>query len=480
MHACTPATPLPERPVFLGPVEHLFWRLEANSVGAFRVALVILLDGCIESDLLTAALYRLQCRHPKLRAAIVDGPHGRLRYEFGPASPIPFDISDHEDGEFPWRQTAHRLMHVSFPASGPLMAVSVLRSRSRRCSQLLLTAHHALADGVSAIMLAEDLLTEYARGEADPDAVPRPALPPLTAMRAKASGGLFGRLWLLRRMRRMIRDDRSGRQTSLPEAQGIPPQSQWVHWVFSREDTLELVRRCRREQVSLGAALVAAVFCGLIDCLAVPEALLKCTFPFDIRGTLGMPVTSQDLGCFVSIMNEFYAVRQQPSFWDLARRAHHNHQKFTTRGGPSFYYNLAAWVFLYDRLRAALSLIRRTAARPEPPREKRVTVLATHYGVLNLRQSYGSLRPAACTLTFKNDNYGPSTIVEALVLHQQLNIGLVADNLDPAFWAQLQVAIRTRLAAAVSAEPAVSSPQPRHIPVQDNSAPQRMNVAPQE
>jgi hypothetical protein len=77
--------------------------------------------------------------------------------------------------------------------------------------------------------------------------------------------------------------------------------------------------------------------------------------------------------------------------------------------------------------------------------------------VLNLREAYGSLRPQACTVTLKNDTIGPSTLFEALVIGQRLNISFVADCLDPAFWEQLQVAVRQRLDAAIStSEPSLS------------------------
>jgi hypothetical protein len=81
---------------------------------------------------------------------------------------------------------------------------------------------------------------------------------------------------------------------------------------------------------------------------------------------------------------------------------------------------------------------------------QRETLLATHYGVLNMRETYGSLRPQRCTLMFKNEITGPSLVMEALVLSQRLNIGFAADDLDPAFWEQLQIAVRRQLDAAVT------------------------------
>jgi NRPS condensation-like uncharacterized protein len=217
-------------PVPLGPVEGIFWRLEKAAVGSFRVTVLVRLDGCIETEYLAAALQQVQRRHPKLRAVIGTGKDGSPRYEFKPlAPPIPFEITDYDEGEPRWREETLRLMQNNFPAAGPLAAVSVLRSRSRRFSELLLTVHHAIADGLSAIILLNDLLTEYAKAEAQCKVSPLPSLPLVVARRAKQAVGWRSRIRMLRRIMRNQGHDGSSRQTELPETQGIPPLSQWVH-----------------------------------------------------------------------------------------------------------------------------------------------------------------------------------------------------------------------------------------------------------
>src|SRR3954451_10674014 len=97
-------------PLLVSPMEEGFWR------GAIRALLVLRLDGCIEADFLAQALERLQRRHPKLRAVIIQGPDGRHRYHFDQTTPpIPFQITDYEEGEPAWREAARRLMHISPP-----------------------------------------------------------------------------------------------------------------------------------------------------------------------------------------------------------------------------------------------------------------------------------------------------------------------------------------------------------------------------
>lgn len=438
--AWTPASPAP-----LGPAEELCWRAEQDHAGAFRVMVVLRLDGCVEEEPLCAALQQLQRRHPKLRATVAHADDGRQWFHFdGCAPPIPFRITDYE-GASPWRNEARGLFAVVFSGSGPLAALTVLRNRSRGCSELLLTVHHAIADGRSGIMLVDDLLTAYAAAEAGRDHV-GPALPVITAVCATGSASWRNRWWLLRRFLRIQREERRRRLTPLPEAREIAPQSQWVHWIFSSSETLALVRRCRREQTSLNGVLVAAICCGLMDCLPAAHGIFKCQIPFDLRQAVAGPrgpVTPDDLGSFVSIMNEFYQVHQPPAFWDVARRARADLDEFVQRGGPSFYYNVAAAVIKRDVF--ALGTQRLSASGSARP-----TLLATNYGVLNMRDAYGSLRPTACTLTFKNDNTGPSLIAESLVMGQRLNVGFAAAALEPGLWQKLQIAVRGRLDGACS------------------------------
>jgi hypothetical protein len=446
MYALAPADPeatLRVEPVFLAPLEEIFWRAEVDSVGAFRVAARLQLDGCLESEFLVPAFQHLQSRHPKLRAIVSRDNDGRWRYDLDrEVPPIPFRITDYEEGEPPWREETRRLLEIQFPSTGPLAIAGILRNRPRRVSDLILVAHHAIADGMSVMALLDDLLTEYANLEAHLGAAPRPPLRIVAAARATQSAGWRSRLWLLYRFIRLRRDERRSRLTPLPAAADVPPpQSQWVHWVYSREDTQSLGRRYRQERTSLGGTLVAAAYCGLMDCLPVSRARFKCHFPFDVRASL-QGVTAQDLGCFISFMTAFHEVPQPPSFWALARRAYDDVKSFVERGGPAVHYNMATAVTnpLWERVAPSLDFA-----------DQRTTLNMTSYGTVNIAEAYGSLRPRGCVINHNTTRVGSSITIRGLVLGQRLNIGLAADRLEPAFWDRLQKAVRKHLDAAATA-----------------------------
>ncbi len=447
----TPPTTESDEPVLLSPVESYFWRFETDLAGAFRVLVLVRLDGCVEAGFLKDALEQLQHRHPKLRARIVEGADGRLRYRFdGALSPIPFEITDWEGEESPWRDEARRLLEIDLTSAASLAAVSVLRLRSRSRSELLFLVSHAIADGLSAITLVDDLLTEYERAEACLEGPRGPALPVVTARRAQPSSCWRGRFRLLRRFIRLKRAESRSPVTALPGAPDIPPQSQWVHWVFSREETVALVRSCRKEKTSLSGVLLAAVCVGLTECLSGQDVVFKWQLPFDLRETLQAdtgPVTANDLGCFVSNMNGLVTYTERAALWDLARRIHEEIQTFIELGGPSFGYNMASMSY---RTWAAMSrMFPRLFLKLTPSAQQRETLLVSNYGVVSIREAYGSLRPRECTLTFKNQITGPSLVVEALVIGQRLNIGFDADDLEPAFWEQLQRAVARYLRTAI-------------------------------
>jgi len=429
----------PVEPVLLSAAEEGFWR------GSIRFLVVLRLDGCIKTDLLTVALRQLQRRHPKLRATLTPGPQGRSQYRFHEVAPaIPLAVVDYDEGEPAWREEAARMLRPGDGASGPLVEVSVLRSRSQGRSELLLSAHHGIADGRAGMMLLDDLLTQYATVERHGEGASRPDLPVISASRARGPGRLADRLRLARRFVRLLREEARSPQTPLPAGENVPPLSQWVHWVFSREETLALVRRCRRERTSFSGVMVAAACRALLDCLPVSEGSFKWNMAFDVRDKLEMPAPPGTLGSFVGAVRGLCVVRPQETFWELARRVHDDLDVFVKNGGPAVSYNAAAVAAspLFPRMQRVLE-------RVLPSGGQRPALFVTHYGVPDIADAYGSVRPRECTLMFKGDQAtGHWLFVEGLVMGQRLNVGFAADGVAPAFWERLHVAVRQHLNAA--------------------------------
>jgi hypothetical protein len=413
--------------------------MEESFPGYHRITAVFRLDGCMEERIFNAAVDHLQRRHPKLRAEIVRGPDGRLRYHSGRAAPpIRREIKDYEGQDCLWREEARRLSQIPIHASGPFIAITVFRNRELNSCVLIVNTHHGIADGISAMMLGDDLLTEYARIETQSSAPARPALTLVYAGRAKETGGWRSRWWLLRRFVRLRLEERRARQTRLPESPQLQPVPQWEHWCFSPEETAALVQRCRRERASVAGALVAAACCGLMKSLPDATALFRAQMPFSMRESAGN-ISAYEAGCFVSIMNEFHCLTKQTSFWDLARSAKESVRGFVNNGGPALAYNLTAL--------AEKKMLTPAASGVKPSGETRPTMLVTNYGNVRMGEIYGSLRAREVITTFNNFLNGGSIAIAALTMGGRLNVGFAAGNLEPAFWRRVRDEVRGNLDA---------------------------------
>ncbi len=441
--------------------------MSSRICGHFALQFCADLKACLNEEVLRTALQRLQRRHPKLRARIEEAKDGRLYYEFpNPSICVPYKIREYDGTDFPWRDEMRGLLESPFPSEGPYFSVVILRSRTVPYSELLMCSTHTFTDGLSALVLLENFLAEYAKAETNTDTSNDPILPCVTAGYARAAGGWRGPLTLLRRFMRLKRKQQRMLPTALPESKAEPTLSQWSHWVFSAEDTLKVVKRLRKEKTSLNAALMTAVSFGLMVCLPDSEALFSLHLPFNVRewltGPAG-PVSDQDLGCFITHMNGYLKLNRASSFFDVAREAQDDIQMFTSNGGPWFGYNMSS--FFYSLGTGIRRWIRLSPQRLSPSEKQGITMLVNNYGVATLQNSYGSLRPKDCTLIFNTERASYSLTIQALVLGQKLNVGLAAGSLEPMFWNRLQNAVLNYLKFMMGSHEALNELENEPSPV---------------
>jgi len=420
----------------LDPWDELFHSISTEYEGTGSGAAVLHLRGTIEREPLRTALASLQKRHPKLRARIVESGGGRHAFEISQdCLPLPFELKDVDIGDLPWQEESSRLLGASLdPAIDPLLRVVVLRAPARDRCILVLMAHHSVGDGHSVLRLVDDLLGYYAEAE-------RGGTPPIaslsiaTAPRALPSGTMSQRLLQCVELYRRRRDNRKADWVSLPQATGTAPHRLWTHFVLTEKDTAALALRCRREKATLYGALYAAAARGLIVALQQPNARFKCRFPIDIRRQLTSasgPVTHHDLGNFISGYEAIYEVDGRSPFWTLARQARHDLERFTAAGGPSLVYNFIRFIKLPY----------------VPPTLRRGTILVNSYGVVDLREQYGSLGLEELSIVFNNVTAGPSLLIQGFVIQRRLNVSLSMVDVPEDFSERVHHAIKHECQAA--------------------------------
>lgn len=425
-------------PIRLSPLENLLCLVYDRFSGEGTGAMVMKVRGRIEAEPLRIALSSLQRRHPKLRARVVKSADGQRCFELAdPPPPIPVEMRDYDAEPLPWMEETHRRFSEKMDvAAGPLARMLILRTRSGESCYAILLAHHAIYDGLSLLHAVDDLWRYYEAAEQGGDTTPVVSLPFVSCPRARPTGSLLGRLGVLARQVRMRRARSRKRWTSLPRLDRAPARPQWDVRVFSVQETMALVRRCRQENTSLDGALFAAAVSALKASLPQSESRFKLRFPIDIRAQLegpAGPVTPADLGCFVTVFDNIYSVGTETAFWPMARQVHQDVRSFIAAGGPSLLYNLARFV----------------RPRTSPQRRHRGTVHSSVIGVAPLERRYGRLTLEECAQVYKNDLGGASINLVAIILQLRLNLTMHASDLEEELWRRFRDEIVAQLRSAI-------------------------------
>jgi len=419
------------------PQEELLLRIQDYFEGLGNGAIAARVRGFVEEAPLRSALAGLQQRHPKLRCSIVTAADGHRSFEVRERPPpVPFEIKDCGDGPLPWHEEANRLLNQELDVKkGPLMRLLVLRSRAQGICDIIVVAHHAIADGASALRIIEDLLEYYA--EAETGGTPRPvtSLPLVTASHAHVTASLRERIACLARLARERLAKRFQGWVELPLAKQAARHPFMERHLFTEQETVALLQRCREERTTPGGALFAAAVCALADVVPDPRFRFRCRFPVNIRGMLDGsegPVTSRDLGCFISRFEKIFTVQKPPPFWELARQIWREIETYVGGGGPQMFYNLAGRIRVKNLRRLATSA-------------KRDTLMVNYFGTARIRGQFGSLSLEEFVTTARADNLGPLLHVWGVIIRGRLCLWNGAADVPDELWQRFHAAVHRHL-----------------------------------
>jgi len=247
------------------------------------------------------ALVAVQRRHPLLSAHIKDDP------ETGPGfyrrvPPAPIDLTVHRDFDQNWQLLAAEELTRPFDtATAPLMRATLVTHRL--ASTLLLTFDHVISDGISSVLVLNDLLTEL-NGESLPS-LPLPKSVEELAIR-QFNGFRIGRA------SPDLGDPRMTTPTSIRPFDTTPPH---VHRIaIDHDTTARLIERCRDERTTVHAALVTAA--SRVRGTQCGEEFVRTYSPVNARELVG-----QGPGCCLCI--SFACTGTAPAdgtaFWCQAR-----------------------------------------------------------------------------------------------------------------------------------------------------------------
>ena len=296
-----------------------------NAAGAFLNVQALEIHGPITETLLVQALAHVESRHPLLRARIM--PCGPSLYwvEGNAKSPRISIIGDVPPGGLEALTQAE--LHRTYGAT---------TERLWRCAWvpidadhhwIVLTLHHAMADGISSMVIVRDLLETcdalIGLGELPPRlGLGRPldeVLPPVS------------RVALLRHRVRRLRSRLLGPPPILPMEETAPPEHRRTALIFGSvlgDVILALQTGARRRGATINGVLAAAMLVAVRETLG-PLPLVPVTHTVSMRGTA---IPRNQVGCFVSNVVTQHPLHARWTFWREAQNATRQLHRAIERG----------------------------------------------------------------------------------------------------------------------------------------------------
>jgi hypothetical protein len=345
------------------------------------------LDGPALDDLLPQALAALQDRHPLLRARI-GGRSSRPRFDVSPRGassggpgPIPLRFAHGAEPDSAVA-VAGEEMNTPFDTGGSPLARLTCVSGSGPGSDLVLTLHHAIADGTSTANLVHELLDwcgSRIAGAVPPQLPPAAMPPPLTDVLPPGLRGIRRRPRELALVARQARDEVAYRLGSRGHRRPVPPPGRAVTspLCLDRDGTAALVDRARRRRLTTTSLLSAAL---LWQANAVLYGARRCTMRaivwVDLRPRLDPPVGGETLGCYVSMLRFVIRVDPGKGFAALAADVQGKIQQAVRRG---------------DRIPAALVSAGLAGAAVRWPAGRLGTTALSYAAMPDIQPSYGPI-----------------------------------------------------------------------------------------
>jgi hypothetical protein len=282
----------------LGALERLFFRYSERYPSHFL--LVAEFDMVLDAGQLRRALNVIQRRHPLLSVHVRDHSPVRLGFHRAHAlAPIALQVLEDTDGD--WQSVAAGELTRPFDRSttAPLVRAALLaRSTS---STLFLTFDHTVGDGLSSIIVLDDLVAALNGRALDPLPTP-PSIEDLIDNSSDARAATSP----------ANPDARMAVPSSRRPFDGTPP---FLHAVtMTQADTTRLARRCRAESTTVHSAIVVAA--SRIRAQMHGEDFVRTLSPINVRA-----VTHAQPHCavYVSATCTGLPPHDTAEFWDQAR-----------------------------------------------------------------------------------------------------------------------------------------------------------------
>jgi cytochrome P450 family 110 len=349
----------------LGVAEHFFWLCDQNAPVHFALAARI--NGSFSLAQLRQSLSQVQLQHPLLRVGISITATGHPEF-IEQTVPIPLRLVVRED-EYCWQREIEIELSRSFDwQTAPLVRVVLLHSET--VSELIVVAHHAIADGMSIAYLIRDIVKGLE--SAGTGLKPLSQAPPMDQFIPIQEG------------------------VAPPQALVLPeyctvassrPRPRVESVLLSTQLTQQICDRARQENTTVHGAISAAF---LLTIARQGKSTLKCQSPINARFALvsaegsDLPLSVHEaIGVYISYGVTQHDLSEETSLWQVARSLK---SQLSAALLPTQVYEV------FHRVQNQTALLPEAKTIYEAARSKENDLVVTNLGRLPFEQSFGSLQ----------------------------------------------------------------------------------------
>jgi NRPS condensation-like uncharacterized protein len=401
-----------------------------DALAPFNVVCAARLASGPDVEQLRAAVDGIQRRHPMLQVRIArDG--NDYRFDSEGVGRLPITVLERRSGD-QWQAIVEQELNTAIDTNaGPLARLTYIHKHCEAsAAELVLTFQHAIIDGISGARLVNELFAAWAGLPADDPAEihPQHLPPPVEELFPPAYKGLGLRMRLIFFLARQTIDElRYRRQSRRARQAPIHPAGR-CHILtikISREQTAQLIRRARRQRVTINSALSAAMLMSVHRKLYHSQATALRHFVFvNLRPYLVPPQSPAALGCYFSPARVTCRLAVEDELWTLAR-ALQEKISVSMRRGDKFINAVMSKLLM--RLTIGLKAFRMG------------TTALSYTGPLRIKNAFGPIRLEALHFFISNNVLGPEYTAQASLFQGALCWNIV--YLEPDMTRDTAVAI---------------------------------------
>jgi NRPS condensation-like uncharacterized protein len=286
------------------------------------VTMVARIKGQVTAELLQNAVEKVQERHVLLRVRIKDTQDGDLWFTSEGVQEISIEVVPRKT-ENDWISVQAEGSKIPYDfENGP--AIRFILVQSEAVSELIILCHHMICDGMSLAYLARDLMVHLGDPASEPQILPAPEPISLENIPNKVAPSRLIK-YFINKIKQKWADEYISFDQEDYEAL---TKAYWVNFTheilpveLSEVETSTLVKRCRKENVTVNNAIITAFLGAQNFSVDAKPHHAKTAVAASLRDRL-LTSPGESMGYYASGLEVKYKYNAKKGFWENARNYH--------------------------------------------------------------------------------------------------------------------------------------------------------------